>query len=112
MHVQVSPHGGFAVEGGVDVVGLVGNHFGDADDEIDEAFAGGPVIADADGGGVDVGVENRGEHAALGGDARVFAGELDFGQMLLARGVYFFQALDEELDDVRVWRISGRRVNA
>jgi len=62
------------VEGTFDVVGLVGKHFADADDEIDESLAGGPVIAYADVGGIDVGMIDRGEHLAGGGGAGVVGG--------------------------------------
>src|SRR5437762_13765345 len=62
--VEVGPHGGVGVEGALDVVGLVGEHLADADDQVDEAFAGGPVVADADVAGVDVGVVGGGERFA------------------------------------------------
>ena len=76
--VQVGPHGGFGVEGAFDVVGLAGEHLTDADDQVDKSFARGPVVADADRGGVDVGVEDRRQHPALGAKAGIIGRELDF----------------------------------
>src|SRR5687767_6340647 len=64
--VQVGPHRGLAVEGALNVVRLVRQHFADADDEVNKSLAGRPVVADADRGRVDVGVEHRREHPALG----------------------------------------------
>lgn len=58
--VQVSPHGGLRVQRAFYVVGLVGDHLADSYDQVVEAFAGDPVVAYADGGGVDVGMEDGG----------------------------------------------------
>jgi hypothetical protein len=57
----------------------------DADDEIDEAFAGSPVVADADRCRVEVRVEDGGKNFAFGTLARVVQGQLDFHKVLVAR---------------------------
>jgi len=114
--VEVGPHCRLGIEGALDVVGLVGDEFADADDEIREAFAGGPMIADTDGGGVDVGVEYRGEHPAMRGKAWVVGGKANFDLMNLAGdglvGFAAFEAADEVFDFVQVGWIAFGAGNA
>src|SRR5882672_2250455 len=56
--VFLGPGGGLGVVGAFGVVALVAEHFADAADELGEGLAGAPVVADADFGGVDVGVKD------------------------------------------------------
>src|SRR2546421_6715234 len=82
--VFFGPGGGFGVQRAFGVVALEAKHFADAADELGEGLAGAPVVADADFGGVDVGMKYRGEHAAEGGLAGVIDGEEDFRAMGVA----------------------------
>jgi len=111
--IQVGPHGGFAVEGTFDVVGLVREHFADANDEVGETFGGGPMVSDADRGRLNVRMEDRCEHSAFGALPWIVARQLNFHLVLFVRNrlaaVASHKAADAVLDDVEVGRISRCR---
>ena len=110
--IQVHPHRGFAIERAFDVVGLVGEHLTDANDEVRESLGGGPVITDADGGRFDVRMKDRGEHPTLRALAGIVASQLNLHEMLLARNrlaaVAPCQAADVVLDGVEIRRVARR----
>jgi len=98
--VEVGPHGRFAVQGALDVIGLKGDHFADADDEIDQSFSSGPVVADADEGRFDVGMKDGSQHFAFGALPGIVAGQLDFHEMLIAPHRLSCGASDQSLNMV------------
>src|SRR6266568_604009 len=110
VHVFFGPSGGLCIQRAFGVVALEAEHFTDAADELGEGLAGAPVVADADFGGVDVGVKHGREHAAKGGLAGVVDGEEDFSAVSLADAEVFGggrdQGHDFELEGVAVGRIS------
>ncbi len=108
--IQVHPHRGFAVEWAFDVVGLVGDHLTDANDEVSESLRGGPMIAHADGRRFDIRMKDRRQHLTFRALAGIVPGELNLHEMLLARdrltAVASRQAADVILDGVVVWRVA------
>src|SRR5438270_8709145 len=77
----LGPSRGLGVQRAFDVVTLVGDHLSDLDDQIEQALAGAPMVADADLLRVDVRVKDRREHPAKRRPARVIEAELDLGSM-------------------------------
>lgn len=108
--IQVHPHRGFSIERAFDVVGLVGEHLTDANDEVRDSLRGGPMIADADGSRFDIRMKDRRQHPAFRTLAGIVSRELNLHEMSLAwnrlTAVAPRQAADVVLDGVEVWRVA------
>jgi len=113
--VLIRPACRLAVKRALGIIGLVSDQLADANNQVTEGLRRRPVIADADGAGVDVRMEDRGEHFAVGRAVRVCASQDDLRDMGWGFDdlpvVLQNQAADPVFDFVTFRRIAGHVAN-
>src|SRR5215467_2470599 len=100
MRMLFGPFGGKPVERALGVVLLVGNHSADPDDQVVQAFRSGPEIADTDRGIVEVGMEDRRQHAALRRPPRIAKRKVYFQVVYRAFLNFAVRSYEQTLDVV------------